>query len=110
MSGMVRVNDRLFGFVLKLPFSLRVDTVISRERVLFQTQYLRIYRYCTCARRTARGQLRTNPGLLLGLGSSRPESTQPGQLGLFNLIKEAAYLSVLYNCMGIDRKASDHCQ
>ena len=40
----------------------------------------------------------TNPGQL-GLGSSRPESARPGQLGLCNLIIEAAHVS-FYSCVG----------
>ena len=43
----------------------------------------------------------TRPGQL-GLGSCRPESTQPGQLGLCYLILLAHVVS-LFNCMEIDR-------
>ena len=39
----------------------------------------------------------TNPGQL-GLGSSRPESSRPGQVGLYNLIIDAAHVS-FYSCI-----------
>ena len=35
----------------------------------------------------------------LGLGSSRPESTRPGLLGLCNMTIEAVHVISLYNCM-----------
>ena len=44
----------------------------------------------------------------LGIGSSRPESIWPGQLGLCDLVIEAAHIDSLYDCMGISMNIIKH--